>query len=109
MLTENEDGTLTAGPLDVMIILYHKVTGRYHAAFFEESPAPNSLPSMEQAGTVRLKSKAVHESGADDIEGAKKHVREFRQQIHIPDKNVFYDPVNWDGGMGLVLLRKKWT
>lgn len=104
MLMPNGDGTYTGGNQDIICILNDVNTGKYHAAFFEESPLPGG---NEEVGFLRLKSKMHHTQGAETIEDAFKHVDDMRQKVHVSDDNVWREPKDWDGTQGLVWVVPK--
>lgn len=99
MLIQNSDGTMTAGPKDIICILNDQSSGKYHAAFFEEAPLPGNPTDI---GFVRLKSKMHHTQGSDTLEGAKEHVKGMLEKIIVDDANVWSDVQPWDGSQGLV-------
>ena len=109
MLIKQEDGTYFAGPLDVVCILHNVKTGIFHPAFFEESPLPGPVPTVEDTTVVRLKSKMHHTEGYRTIEEAKVGLAtELRSKIKVPDSNVSEDPVPWDGELGIVWIYPNW-
>jgi hypothetical protein len=108
MLVKNGDGTFTGGHLDVWCILHDENTGRYHAAFFEEKPMPGPQPELKDIKIVRLKSKMHHTEGAEDLDGANKHLDEFAAKIKVPDENIQRDPIPWDGIIGIVRVVENW-
>ena len=83
-------------------------TDRYHAAFFEESPLPGKLKSIEETDVVRLKSKMHHTEGSDTLDGAIKHLDELSKKIIVSEENIWKEPIDWDGDPGVTLLRENW-
>jgi hypothetical protein len=63
-LISNGDGTYTAAPLDVLMILHDVVAGTYHAAFFEEAPLPGNATSVR---SVRLRCRMHRLRGAPSL------------------------------------------
>lgn len=108
MMMDNGNGTFTAGGLDVLCILHDVNTDKYHAAFFEEKPLPGKVKSIEETDIVRLKSKMHHTGGSDTLDGALEHLKELSEKIIVPGENVFNEPIEWDGTIGIVLLWKNW-
>lgn len=108
MLLERNDNTFDGGILDVICILHNVNTNRYHVAFFEESPMPGPVQPIEEMIYVRLKSKMHHTVGAATLEGAMKHLEEFKSKIHVQDKNIWLEPKDWDGEVGIVWVVPKW-
>lgn len=108
MLISNGDGTYTGGPLDVLCILHDETTGRYHAAFFEHKPMPGPRREVKDIEIVRLKSKGHHDEGAEDLDGANKHLDEFATVIKVSDENVQREPIPWDGIIGIVRIVPNW-
>lgn len=108
MLMDNGNNTFTAGGLDVLCVLYDVNTDRYHAAFFEENPFPGEVKSIEETELVRLKSKMHHTSGSDTLDGALVHLDELSEKIVVPKENIFKEPIEWDGTIGIVLLWENW-
>lgn len=108
MLIKNGDGTLIGGPLDVACILHDETTGLYHAAFFEEKPMPGPRPEVKDTKIVRLMSKMHHTTGAEDLDGANKHLDELMEKIKLPDENIQRDPVPWDGTPAVVRVVRNW-
>lgn len=107
-MIDNGNNTFTAGGLDVLCILHDVNTDRYHAAFFEEHPLPGKVKSMEETDIVRLKSKMHHTVGSDTLEGALEHLKELSEKIIVPEENIWKDPVEWNGELGIVLIRDNW-
>lgn len=108
MLIDNGNNTFTAGGLDMLCILHDVNTDKYHAAFFEESSLPGKIKSIEETDFVRLKSKIHHTSGSDTLDGALIHLKDLSEKIVVPDENVFKQPIEWDGTIGMVLLWENW-
>lgn len=108
MLIENGDGTFTGGPLDVLCILHDVEAETYHVAFFEEKPLPGPVPDLQDTKVVRLKSKMHHTLGAGDLCGAFEHLAEMREKIQVPDENVWREPRDWDGQLGVVIVANNW-
>lgn len=108
MMIQNENGTFTGGPLDVLCILNDVTTGRYHAAFFEEKPFPGPVESVKNTDLVRLKSKMHHTEGSDTIEGALEHLVDLSEKLIVPSDNIWKDPIEWDGELDMVLLVPNW-
>jgi hypothetical protein len=105
MLIERRDNTFDTGVKDVICILKNINTGRYHAAFFEESPMPSQGNTpLNELEFIRLKSKMHHTVGADTIDEALKHVVEMRTKIHVRDENVCLEPKEWNGEIGVVWI-----
>ena len=108
MMIERAEGKFTGGPLDAHFILHDVTTGRYHVAFFEETPFPGAIPNVEDTKVVRLKSKMHHTSGAATLEEAKRHLDELVQRIELPEENIFREPLDWDGQIPIILIRPNW-
>jgi len=120
MLIAKDDGTYTAGPLDVLCILYNTNAGTFHAAFFEEkpfsgSPAPHpNFPNFSRLnkgkneGFVRLESKMHHTEGSPDLKVARGHLAELSAKIEVPPKNIWTKPRTWDGNLGIVWMFPDW-
>lgn len=108
MLLSNNDGTYTAGPLDVLCILHDTTTGRYHAAFFEEAPFPGPRPEVFEGRAVRLKSKMHHTTGAASLAGAQAHLDDMAKMIAVPPENLWLEPKPWDGEIGIVWMVPNW-
>lgn len=109
MLIEKEEkGKFIGGPLDVLCILHDITTGRYHAAFFEESPFPGPVKDVRKTDIVRLKSKMHHTTGSDSLEGALMHLKELSENIEVPEKNIWKEPQEWDGTIGIVWVKENW-
>ena len=90
MLIDQGDGTLLAGPADIMCIL-GLPSGTFHVTFFEEKPMPGPIQPIDKLDTIRLKSKMHYTEGAPSLEGAQEHVRELRKKILVKDENVMTD------------------
>lgn len=108
MLIDNGNEIFTAGGLDILCILHDINTGKYHAAFFEESPLPREVKSIEETDFVRLKSKMHYTSGSDTLDGALVHLGELEEKISVPEGNIFKEPIEWDGTIGIVFLWENW-
>lgn len=109
MLLERNDGTFDGGSLDVICILHDVNKDRYHVAFFEEHPLPSQHDTpIEDLTFVRLKSKMHHTGGADTLEGAIGHLNDMKTKIHIPEKNIWLEPKEWDGELGIVWVVPRW-
>lgn len=108
MLIENGDGTYTGGPLDVWCIMHNVEADTYHAAFFEEKPMPGPRPSVEDTKIVRLKSKMHHTEGAPTLEGALKYLDEMTAKVQVPPENIWREPKDWDGEIGIVWVFPNW-
>lgn len=110
MLISNGDGTYTAGALDVLMILHNVEAGTFHAAFFEEAPPPGPVKDVMDVDIVRLRSKMHHTTGSPTLDGAKEHLKELAQKIHLPNDNVWMDkdPFEWDGNLGITILSHNW-
>jgi len=109
MLLEQKDGKYLVGPLDALMILHDVNTNKFHASFFEESPFPGPVPSVEDTKMVRLKCHASHTEGSKTIEGARVHLDKLLEGLVIDPENVFKsDPVEWDGELGVVLFLPNW-
>src|SRR5271157_5752582 len=67
MMIDNGDGTRMMGPLDVVLILQHTATGRYHVCLLEEAPPPGPLPYTFEMENVRLRSKMTHTEGTSTL------------------------------------------
>lgn len=95
MRVDNGDGTYTAGPLDVVLILYRTSTDTYHICWCREAP----LPGMGgvSGDIVRLKSGGHHTDGAATLDGAKAHLQEFLAMVRHDPLNVCEVPLEWDG------------
>lgn len=108
MLLQNENNTFETGCLDVICILHDETTDKYHAAFFQEAPMPGGYEVNENLSFVRLKSSMHHTGGSDTLEGALEHVNQLKNKIHVPDKNVWLEPKEWDGQIGIVWIVPRW-
>lgn len=109
MLIANEDGTFTAGPLDVICILKDEKTGRFHPAFFEESPFPGPVDSVDKTDVVRLKSMMHHTAGFATLEDAQQNIsKDLGVKIKTPETNVCREPISWDGWTGIVWICYNW-
>jgi hypothetical protein len=109
MMIRNGNGTYTAGPLDVIVILHDVSRGSYHVCFFEEYPMPGPVRDIETDQVVRLKSKMHHTTGSRGFEGAQRQLDEMRSQIELPDSNVVRDQAYpWNGEPGIVWLTSNW-
>ena len=108
MMVKNKDGTYKAGLLDVLCILHNVNTGRYHAAFFEESPIPGDVKTVNETEVVRLKSKMHHTEGSETLEGALEQLKELSEQIIVSEENIRKDPIDWDGEIGITFLWENW-
>lgn len=108
MMIDKGNGTYEAGPLDVLCILHDVNTGKYHAAFFEESPFPGKVESMEEMEVVRLKSKMHHTAGSETLDGALAHLKELSEKIIVPDENVKKEPIDWNGEIGITFVWENW-
>lgn len=107
-MIEDKDGTLMAGPLDVLCILHDQTTGKYHAAFFEEKPFPGPLKSVEKTNPVRLMSRMHHTEGSEDLKVALEHLQDLSTKLKVPPENLWTDPRPWDGQEGIVWLVENW-
>lgn len=108
MMIDKGNGTYAAGPLDVLCILHDVNTGKYHAAFFEESPISGKVRPMDKTEFVRLKSKMHHTAGSKTLDGALEHLKELSEKIIVPDENVKKEPIDWDGEIGITLVFENW-
>lgn len=104
MMIDNGNGTFTAGSLDVLCILYDVNKNKYHAAFFEEHP----FPSSEETDMVRLRSKMHHTEGSDTLDGALEHLKELSKRIIVPEENIWKEPFEWDGRLGITFVKRNW-
>jgi hypothetical protein len=106
----NGDGTYTAGPLDVLMILHDMRANTFHAAFFEEAPMPGPVQDVKDVRVVRLRSKMHHTAGASTLDAARVDLAEIAQKIQVPDSNIWRDhsPYPWDGQPGIVLFVENW-
>lgn len=102
MMLNNGDGTHTGGPYDVIMILHNVKTNRFHVAFYEEALFPGGVDAETNQGIVRLKSKMHHTAGADTLEEAMIHLEDLRKKLHLPDQNVWKEPREWNGELGLI-------
>ena len=107
-MIKNEDGTYTMGPLDAVLILRHRYTGRFHYAIFEEAPMPGPVPAVDDVKMVRLRSKAHHTDGAATLDEAKQQIATMRTTIKIDDASVDLDPITWNGGLPIMLFAHNW-
>lgn len=96
MMIQNDDGTFTAGPLDVLCILHVEKDGRFYPAFVEERPLPGPVPDPKDMTFARLKSKMSHTSGFATLEEAKVSLREDLAK-KLSCLNVLEEPILWDG------------
>jgi hypothetical protein len=108
MLLQRNDNTFDGGSLDVICILRNINKNTYHAAFFEEHPMPAEIPSIEDTKIVRLKSKFHHTEGSATLERAIKHLYEISERIHILQDNIWLEPQDWDGELGIVWIVPNW-
>lgn len=108
LIEKQEKGKFIGGPLDVLCILHNINTGRYHAAFFEESPLPGPVPDIKNTKIVRLKSKMHHTEGSDTLEGALEHLKKLSEQIEVSEENIWKEPQDWNGDLGIVWLKDNW-
>ncbi len=108
MLIKAENDTFIGGPLDVITILHHSTTGRYHAAFFEELPLPGPVPDIQDTTVVRLKSKMHRTTGAESMEEALIQLDELAAKISVPEENRWTDAMEWDGHQGIVVIVPNW-
>lgn len=90
------------GIQDKILILLNEQTGTYHCAFFEEKPLPGSY--LEPRHVTRVMCRMSHTTGSKTLEGAKHHVAELRATIIVDDRQVFLEPISWDGRPGMVIL-----
>jgi hypothetical protein len=106
-LISNGDGTYTAAPLDVLMILHDVVAGTYHAAFFEEAPLPGNATSVR---SVRLRCRMHRLRGAPSLEGARMHLDELAEKIRVPHENVWHNklPYPWDRRPRVTLVVDNW-
>ena len=97
MLIGNEDGSNTAGPLDVLCIL-HDAEGskRFHPAFIEERPMPGPIQPPKDMTFARMESKMHHTGGFATLEEAQASLRDDLSK-RILCRNVIYKPIPWDG------------
>ena len=108
MMMDNGNGTFTAGGLDVLCILHNINTNRYHAAFFEEHHFPGNVKPVEETDVVRLKSKMHHTGGSDTLDGALEHLKDLSEKIIVPDENIWKEPIEWNGEIGITFIRDNW-
>ena len=109
MLIQNANNTFTAGPFDVLLILYDVDNGTYHPAFFEEAPMPGPVLEVQEVEIVRLRSKMHHTTGARTIEDAQVLFDELATQIEVRDENRWkHRIVPWDGVPRVMLLERNW-
>lgn len=108
MLIPQENGTVSAGPADILCIL-KLPTGRFHPAFFEEHPMPGPIKPIEELSFVRLKSKMHHTSGMETLEDATAHIADLRKKLIISDENVVSDEAFEVIDPMSVLAIKNWT
>ncbi len=90
MIIQNDDGTCTMGPADI-ICIFRLPSGRYHVAILEEHPMPGPVQPIESLDFIRLKSKMHHTTGAETLEGAQAHLAELRKRLRMEDTNVVSD------------------
>lgn len=102
MLIQNGDGTATAGPFDVLLILEHDKTKRLHVCFAEERPFPG--PIEDSPPLVRLKSAMHHTGGAATLGEALEQIAELRRALEVRDENVWTEPRPWDGDPFVVVV-----
>ena len=108
MMIDNGDGTRMMGPLDVVLILQHTETGRYHVCLLEEAPPPGPLPYTFEMENVRLRSKMTHTEGTSTLVAAAAKLAELRTRLVVLDANVVDDcAYPWDGG-AFVLVLPNW-
>lgn len=108
MLIQENDGTYTGGPLDVLMLLHNVEAGTFHPAFFEEAPMPGAIPPAEEVPVVRLKSKFHHTQGAPTLEAALVLFEELATKIVVRPENHIREPYPWNGEIGIVLLVPNW-
>jgi hypothetical protein len=109
MRIANADGTVTGGPLDVIMLYHHEKAGTYHPVIYVEAPMPGPVPPFDLVEIVRLKSDQHHTEGSPTLEGGWQLLAELRAIFIIPDQNVYTDqPVPWNGEIGDVMIVPNW-
>jgi hypothetical protein len=109
MRLDNGDGTWTFGPLDIICILKHVETGRFHVAIFEERPMPGPVPNVSDMKFIRLKNGMHHTTGAETLEGSLAQMAELRSKAKFLETNVATKPLPWDGDQAMVWFVSNWT
>jgi hypothetical protein len=106
MLIENGDGTYTAGPYDVAVILFHVETKRFHVCFIVERPFPGP---PEPGKPIRLKSDMHHTAGEATFEGAITQLKDLTKKITLFPGNVVDNKVyGWSGQEGFSMIAQDW-
>jgi len=108
VLIQNDDGTYTGGPLDVLCLLHNVEARTYHAAFFEESPFPGPIPNVDVTKVVRLKCNMHNTEGSPNLKIAMGHLHELSAKIEVPPENIWMEPRLWNGSVGLVWVEPNW-
>lgn len=108
MLTKTAEGKFTADPRDVMMILFHLGTKRFHLAFFEWKPLPGEMSRETPLEIVRLRSTMHHTEGSDSFEGALRHLADIREKIILPDANVALTHAYPWSGDAAIWVAKSW-
>lgn len=109
MLTKNDDGTCTAGKLDVLLIYRNVHTNTYHPVFFELSEAGGDTRACKNLTVLRLKYVHHLDDGASSLEGARELVEQMRTYLTIDDRNVYGDDaVPWNGTPNGTMYVRNW-
>ncbi len=92
-MTDQPKEKITAGPLDVFIILFLAETKRFHTCYACYRPLPGQHDTpVEELSMVRYKSQSHHTAGFETLQEAQGNISELRRTwINIPDDNVFAD------------------
>lgn len=108
MILQVENGPSIAGYFDVLCILRHAETKKYHPAIMVERPFHGPVPEPEHQSCIRLRSQG-HFPGFDTLGEATAKVAEIREKITFDDSNVWTHAVgeDWDGG-GFTVVIGNW-
>lgn len=96
------------GALDAIIILHNVDTDTYHASYFVEAPMPGPVVPVDQLEIVRLKSRMHHTRGAATLAAARVHAIDLGARVEMDERNIFDEPMEWDGELGLVIVVPNW-
>lgn len=108
MIVTFDEGPSIAGHFDVLCILRHAETRKYHPAIMVERPFPGPVPESEHQSCVRLRSQG-HFPGFDTLEEATAKVSEIREKITFNDSNVWTHAIGEDwGGGAFTVVNANW-
>lgn len=109
MLIATGDGKFAADPKDILVILFHPGTKRFHVAFFEWKPLPGEMSRETPLEVVRLRSKMHHTTGAETFEESLRHLAEMREKITLLNENVVETHVySWNGDLPITWVARPW-